>query len=394
MSAGSGEEWVYVDLGARCTFDRITLSWIARAAEGSVQVSDDAQNWRDLQPLTAGTGQIDDIHLTSPAQARYVRVLMTRPTSPFGYILMEIEVSGRGGPIPRPQPAPTASANGRLDLAGGAWKLQRSNLVSDQGEALSKSGYSDSSWLVATVPGTILTSYFNAGAIPDPNFGQNQLHISDSYFYSDFWYRTEFQAPSLERGEIAWLNFDGVNWKADVFLNGEKLSRIEGGFMRGRFDVTGKLLANQPNALAVRVEKNATPGSCKQKSFESPGKNGGALGADNPTYHASIGWGWFPPIGGRNTGIWGDVYLTKTGAVTLDNAFVNTTLPLPDTSRADVSIAVDLVNHHPAPVTGILRGRFGDAEFEQHVKLAASATQTIKIDPSTQPSFRLQDPQL
>ncbi len=66
--------------------------------------------------------------------------------------------------------------------------------------------------------------------------------------------------------------------------------------MRGRFNVTGKLLAGQPNALAVRIEKNATPGSCKQKTFESPGKNGGALGADNPTYHASIGWDWIPPF--------------------------------------------------------------------------------------------------
>ena len=44
---------------------------------------------------------------------------------------------------------------------------------------------------------------------------------------------------------MAWLNFDGINWKADVFLNGEKLGRIEGGFMRGRFDVTGKLLPGQ-----------------------------------------------------------------------------------------------------------------------------------------------------
>jgi hypothetical protein len=66
----------------------------------------------------------------------------------------------------------------------------------------------------------------------------------------------------------------------------------------------------------VRVEKNATPGSCKQKTLENVGKNGGALGADDPTYHGSIGWDWIPTIRGRNTGIWGDVYVTTTGAVT------------------------------------------------------------------------------
>ncbi len=77
--------------------------------------------------------------------------------------------------------------------------------------------------------------------------------------------------------------------------------------MRGRFDVTGYLRSGAKNALAVRVEKNATPGSVKEKTFESPGLNGGALGADNPTYHASIGWDWIPTIRGRNTGIWAGV---------------------------------------------------------------------------------------
>ncbi len=95
------------------------------------------------------------------------------------------------------------------------------------------------------MPGTVLTSYANLGAIPDPNFGQNQLHISDSYFYSDFWYRTEFNAPSKTPQQFAWLNFDGINWKAEVYLNGEKLGRIEGGFMRGQFDVSQKTPARQ-----------------------------------------------------------------------------------------------------------------------------------------------------
>ena len=51
MSAGSGEEWVYVDLGARCTFDRVAMYWIRRAAAGSIQVSDDAAEWTTLQAI-------------------------------------------------------------------------------------------------------------------------------------------------------------------------------------------------------------------------------------------------------------------------------------------------------------------------------------------------------
>jgi len=62
--------------------------------------------------------------------------------------------------------------------------LQRDSQVSADGAALSKPGFNDEDWLPATVPGTILSSYFDDGAIPDPNYGDNQLAISDSFFYA------------------------------------------------------------------------------------------------------------------------------------------------------------------------------------------------------------------
>ena len=264
-SAGLGEEWVYVDLGGRFQFDKIKLHWIARATDGKLQISDDAQQWRDLQPLpTSATGPIDEIRLGAPGEGRYVRVLMTTPATAHGYILSELEVWGRGGFTAMAHPAVMPSGN-VLPLAGGAWKLQRGPQVQEQGEVISTPGYKDADWIPATVPGTTLTSYLNIGAIPDPNYGQNQLHVSDSFFYADFWYRTEFQAVSPKAGELQWLDLDGINWKADVFLNGAKVGRIDGAFIRGRFDVTGKMKP-RTNALAIRVIKNDTPGSCKQKN--------------------------------------------------------------------------------------------------------------------------------
>jgi len=394
MSEGLGEEWVYVDLGARCEFDHVKLYWIARATEGSVQVSDDAEDWRDLQALSDSQDLIDDFKLSQSAAGRYVRVLMKRPSSEHGYILSEIEVFGRGGFTAKPKAAPQASSDGRLLLAGGSWRLQRANFVAEAGEALAKPGFHDADWLVATVPGTVLTSYLNVGAIQDPNFGQNQLHISDSYFYSDFWYRTEFTAPVKAPQKTAWLNFDGINWKADVFLNGERLGRIEGGFMRGQFDVSQKLLPGKVNAIAVRIEKNDTPGSAHQKTFEVCSKNGGGLGADNPTFHATIGWDWITTMRGRDIGIWGDVSLTITDTVTIENPFVSSKLPLPDTSSADLTIQADVINHLQHPFSGTLHCQFGDATCEQHVKLAANERKTITIDPSTAPSLRLKNPKL
>ena len=164
--------------------------------------------------------------------------------------LSEMEVFGRGGPVARPKAAPLAQANGRLHCspaARGACSGIRSSRAS--GEAISKVGFQDTDWVVATVPATMLVSYLNVGAIPNPDFGDNQLQISDSFFYADFWYRNEFVGACRRRkGEHVWLNFDGINWKADVYLNGEKVGRIDGGFMRGKFDVTKQIRPGAKNA--------------------------------------------------------------------------------------------------------------------------------------------------
>ncbi|MBE7157527.1 MAG: discoidin domain-containing protein [Rhodospirillales bacterium] len=392
-SAGLDEEWVSVDLGGRFQFDTVKLHWIARAAEGKLQVSDDEHQWRDLQALPGeGQGATDEIKLSTPGEGRYVRLLMSRPATAHGYILSEFEVWGKGGFTARPH-APALARDGRLSLSGGAWKLQRGPQVTAAGEALSTAGFKDTDWIVATVPGTTLTSYLNVGAIPDPNYGQNQLHVSDSFFYADFWYRTEFQAAPGKSGELQWLRFDGLNWKAEVFLNGASLGRVDGAFTRGSFDVTGKLRKGT-NALALRVIKNATPGSCKQKTYEKASKNGGGLGADNPTFHASVGWDWISTIRGRNTGIWAEVYLQTTGAATIEDPLVTSKLPLPDVSRADVSLEIFALNHTEKPFSGTLRGKFGDIAVEEHVSLGPQERKAIRLSPDTHKQLSIHSPRL
>ena len=390
MSAGSGEEWVSVDLGANCTFDRIVMTWIQRAAEGSIQVSKDAKDWQTLQPLPSA----DDIHLAQPAHGRYVRVLMTKPAAPdSNYILSELEVYGRGGPVPSASKAPAVQNDGTLNLAGGNWRLQRASLVPAAGEQISTTGFADNDWMIATVPATILTSYLNDGAIPNPDFGDNQYLISDSFFCADFWYRNEFQAPALSNAhQHTWLHFDGINWKAEIYLNGHSVGRIDGGYMRGRFDVTALLHPQAMNALAVRIIRNANPGSTKDKAGETV--NGGALGRDNPTYHASAGWDWISTIRGRNTGIWSNVSLRNTNAVAIEDPLATTTLPLPDISHADVNIQATLRNLEDHPVSGVLRARFGSIAIETPVTLVASSAKTVDLTPSTQPTLHIANPKL
>ncbi|WP_419804988.1 glycosyl hydrolase 2 galactose-binding domain-containing protein [Terriglobus sp.] len=391
-SAGLDEEWVYVDLLDACEIESVKLHWIAAALQGKVQVSSDASTWRDAAMLQ-GTTPVEEIRFAATERARYVRVLMTQPATEHGYILSEVEVFGRGGRVPAMGEAPAAVLGPSGSLSGAVWRLQRDSLVQAEGAALSKAGFHDAEWLPATVPGTTLTSYLNAGAVPDPNFGENQLYISDSYFYADFWYRAEFPTPQTSQPRTM-LCLDGINWKAEVFLNGEPLGRVDGAFFRGVFDVTGKLKpSGQQNALAILVHKNATPGTVHQKTYESPSPNGGALGHDNPTFHASVGWDWIPTIRGRNTGIWNDVRLAHAADVTVEDPLVTTKLN-EDRSVADVSITVVVSNRSGRPVSGKVMGSLGDAKFSAPCTVAANSEQAVTITSDGNPALRMKNPRL
>jgi len=393
-SAGAQGEWLYVDLGAVCTFDKINLSWLRKPAAGSVQVANGTDHWTDIHDLSRDTSLTDEITFEAPVEARYVRLMLTQPATADGYLLSEMQVWGRGGPVPRPTAPNLRVENNRLDLTGGAWKVERASRVEATGALLSQTGYDDDGWVPATVPGTILVSYLNIEALPDPNYGDNQLQISESFFNSDFWYRDEFTVPASAGGRHTFINFDGINWKAQVFVNGSRVGRIDGAFKRGKFDISDLIEPGKQNALAVLIEKNAHPGVIKEQTALSPDVNGGVLGADNPTFHASIGWDWIPTIRGRDTGIWNDVYLTFTGPVTIEDPFVTTDLPLPDTTTAVIAIAVTLKNHDASSVQGTLRGSFGDVDFEMPVSLEASEVKEVTLDASTHPQLRLQNPKL
>jgi beta-galactosidase/beta-glucuronidase len=393
ISAGTGQEWVYVDLGVSSTFDSIKLYWINKATKGSIQVSDDAKNWVDLAPLPGNTEPIDKIILKKAAAGRFVRVFMTEAMNGNKYILSEIEILGRGGMIAEPITNPDISDN-RMSLSGGNWKIQRASEVTGTGESISKPGFGNQNWVVATVPGTALVSYWNAGALPNPNFGDNQLMISESFFNSDFWYRNEFEVPSDFKGERMFLNFDGINWKAEIYVNGKQTGRIDGAFIRGKFDVTDLIKPGQVNAIAVLIKKNDNIGIIKEATELYHDKNGGILGADNPTYHASIGWDWIPTIRGRNIGIWNDVFLNVTGPVTIEDPLLTTDLKLPDTTAADINLEVTLQNHKSEALSGTLIGKYGDVKFEQEVSLDPSSTKVVKLNPLTNPTLHILNPKL
>lgn len=392
MSATTGEEWLYVDLGSRSEFDKVNLHWINKAIKGKIQVSDDASQWKDVADLPGGDGMNDEIVLNGRQQARYVRVWMQQPANGSRYILSEVEVMGKGGLVARPVASPAVS-EGELNLSGGNWRLQRASQVKASGEEISTAGFKPDDWIVATVPGTVLSSYKNIGAIADPNYADNQLHVSESFFWSDFWYRDEFDLPEGFKKERLFLNFDGINWKANVYLNGKKLGRIEGAFMRGKFDVTDVAVAGR-NVVAVEIIRNAHIGAIKEKNKQSTDFNGGILGADNPTFHATIGWDWIPTVRGRNIGIWNDVFLTSTGKVTVADPYVKSVLPLPDTTSATLTAEVIVKNHDANAVDGMLEGKVGEITFRKPVSLAAGEERAVVFDVKDFPQLKMENPRL
>jgi hypothetical protein len=277
-------------------------------------------------------------------------------------------------------------------LAGG-WRLEPAPQVSATGEEISQAAFGDKDWLVATVPGTVLTTMIDRGIYPDPDYGLNNLAIPESLAHQDYWYRVEFKTPAATRGRRLTLTLEGVNYGAEVWMNGKKLGKFTGAFLRGTFDVTD-IAADGENALAVRVSPPPHPGIPNEQSLRGgPGENGGIEVLDGPTFAAAEGWDWIPGIRDRDTGIWQDVTLTATGPVEIGDLNVITTLPKPDRSEADIEIEAPLTNAGSAAIDGELTASFDDVKVTKHVRLDPGET-VVRLEPAEFGQLKVQNPRL
>ena len=371
ISGGNSEEWIAVDLGAASKIDSVEVDWGETYARAySIQFSCDGENWNDAA-YARGEAH-GTVATAAKGNASWVRVLCAE-CSGERYEIEKIRVFGENDISYALPPMPEPEKDGSQPITGGNWRVCRAEQAAASGVEMCAPGFDDSAWLPATVPGTALVSYLNAGAVPDIYVDDNQFQISEAYFNADFWYRTHFAIGNERRGERVWLDFDAVNWKADVYFNGAHLPNAvpgrkhstEGAFIRSSFDVTDHVRFGEENYLAVLVRSNATPGELTPQGLaEGPGKNGGALGADNPTIHAAVGWDWLPTIPGRDMGIYGDVYLRFTGDLRLLDPWIKTDLEL--ISESTGNPAEDLMDAEGVTVDGKSgpwkewRGREGD----------------------------------
>ncbi len=297
--------------------------------------------------------------------------------------------------VAKPLPTgPEIVANGdnQWTLAGG-WRLAAAPTVKGNAAEIAKAGFDTTGWLVATVPGTALTTMIDRGVYPDSDYGLNNLVIPESLNKQDYWYRDEFKAPKSGAKRFT-LTFEGINYAAEVWLNGKPLGNIKGAFIRGIFDVTDELKPGQTNVLLVRVSPPPHPGIPHEQSIlGGPGENGGAMVLDGPTFMATEGWDWIPAIRDRDTGIWQPVTLTASGVVKIGDVQVITKLPLPDTSKADVEVNVPLENASDKPVKGTLQVVIESVTVTKDVTVAPGKSE-VKLTPAEFAQLTLQHPRL
>lgn len=267
------------------------------------------------------------------------------------------------------------------------WLIKKFGETKEDGSVVSKHGYKTVDWLPAIVPGTVLNSLVENKIYPEPYYGDNNkknkklipdmADVGREFYH--YWYRTEFEIPKSFTGKRVWLKFHGINYRTEIWVNGISIGKMEGMFNTQSFDITSIIEHNTKNVLAVDVQPVDYPGTTMLKDTR-PGAIGenhnggdGVIGK-NVTMLMSVGWDFTANDGirDRNTGIWRDVELFATGDVVLENPFIQTKIPLPDTTLSKQIISVEVVNASDKIQTGILKGSIteNNVHFEKEIMLS------------------------
>jgi exo-1,4-beta-D-glucosaminidase len=270
------------------------------------------------------------------------------------------------------------------------WTLQSSAVVKATGAAISQPGFETVGWQAITVPNTVVGALVENGSLPDPYFGMNLRQLpgttypigerftllpmpADSPYKPSWWYRTEFALDARAGDERVALHFHGINYRANIWFNGtliEDAKDVAGAFRRYEFDVTRLLHARGANALAVEVL------------------------APEPHDLAFMWVDWNPTPPDKNMGLWGDVFLSRSGPIALRFPHVRPALAVPALDRADLTITTELWNMTDGPVRGTLRGTIDSISFRREISMAARERATVRITPRDVPALAIRNPRV
>lgn len=287
----------------------------------------------------------------------------------------------------------SALAQTSYELNSG-WKCAQIAEVKANGTALSQSNFATNNWMPATVPGTVLTTLLNNKKVPDPFYGMNNEHIKDIYrtgrAYYTYWFVKDFDEAAPVNGQQVYLNFRGVNYSCEIYLNGKKVNPKThvGMFLRQSYNITSLLNKSGKNRLAVLVYPPDPVGN------PNGGQGGDGRIAKGVGLQYTAGWDWIQPMRDRNTGIWDKVTIEKTGEINLINPHVITVVPgirkVAGTQQpAIVKASAELQNPTNYAVKGVLQYVLDGNKVSKAVTLQPNSTQEISLA-----DFTLKNPKL
>jgi hypothetical protein len=289
---------------------------------------------------------------------------------------------------------PVSVFGGQKQLIHSGWVARQAASVLQDGAVLTSSGVDFEGWMPAVVPGTVLTTMLENKLIPDPDFGMNNELIPDIYDagrdYYTYWFVNRFTTPAPAEGEHLWLNFRGINYRAEIFLNGKRISTTthEGMFVRRSYDITRWVKPDGgENTLAVLVYPPDHVG-------RQDGQAGDGYIARNVTMQFTAGWDWIQAVRDRNTGIWDEVSLTRTGPVRIEHPQVVTSVPgvrTPDGRQADaiVKVSAEVENLTDATQTATVSYTIDGRTLSTKATLAPRERRTVAMPDMTVKNPRL-----
>ena len=243
-------------------------------------------------------------------------------------------------------------------------------LVLADGWQLSRTGGTEK--LAATVPSTVAGTLYAAGRFGDDLLeGRNYAKVDKSVFDDEWVYATGFSARPAE-GQHAELVFDGLDYRADIFLNGTQLAAADttfGVFIRRSYDVTSLLKGR--NRLEVKLHR-AQPGDLNLGFVD-----------------------WNPRPLDESMGLVRPVSLHTTGAVSIEDVFVIPDLDVTTLAQAGLEVRVKLRNREDRTVEAELALALQDAgDFRTHVTLPAGETVTVTLTPAEAALLHLDQPRI
>ena len=269
--------------------------------------------------------------------------------------------------------------NGNTVLRNG-WKMQSSLTISATGNDISQPSFKESAWYGVSLPTTIIAGLLkNKRYDFDPFYGNNLKKIAGPEFDSPWWFRKEFTIPATEKGKNVTLILQGINYRANIWLNGSLIAdsnQVIGPFRIFEFDITKQIKYSGPNVLALEVARPY-----------NPNKSGGDLAIDYAD--------WIHYPADYNGGVVNDVEIGTCDKIAVRHPLVTSKFDMPSLATAHLQVDAEIINYSDHPESALIKGKINDdISFQQEVHLQPGESKNLSFNPTDYPPLNVKNPRI